>query len=246
MRESLDGARPRPVGGEVVDLVEHEERLRLPAVVDERVVAALARGVLVRRHDHLDVEVLEEHPVRVRHAEADGRGSEVVEDARELVAVGVLVAEVAAGDEHHEAVRDAERPGDEEARERGDGLAVARHEDAERVPLVGLERLGPGAQEGGLPVAEREAVAQLDAGDRGGRLGDGCRGGARRRGESGGRRHGRSVPGAVNLRPGPGPPPCHRARRQQNQRGRLVEARSSRPWSTLSAFRRSKRMSPAS
>jgi hypothetical protein len=98
---------------------------------EQGVVAALAAGVLVGGDDELGVEVLEEHPVGVGHAEGAGRRAEVPEHLRERAGVGVLVAEVAARDEHHHAVGDAEGAGDEEGRERGDGLAVARDEHAE-------------------------------------------------------------------------------------------------------------------
>ena len=186
--ELLDGLRPRPVVGQVVDLVEHEERLVSLAVLDERLVATLPGGVLVGSDHDLSVEVLEEDPVRVGRAEGHGLGAEPVEDLRQFVGVGVLVAEVAAGDEHDEPVGDAQRPRDDVARQRRDGLAVAGYEHAERVPLGPAQQLRPALQEDPLALPQREPVPQADAGQ--GDAGGGVRGE-----RSGGRGHGRSAGG---------------------------------------------------
>ena len=116
---------------------------------------------------------------------------------RELVGVGVLVAQVAARHEDDEPVGDAQRAGDEVAGERRDRLAVARHEHAQRVALVGLRSVWAQARRNASwPSRNANPARRSDAGH--GRRGAG----AQRAG--GGADNGRSSRGTgSNLRPAP-------------------------------------------
>ena len=171
VRELGDLARPRAVVGEVVDLVEDEHHATAVSLGDvavalERRVAAAPARVLVGGDEQVGARVLGERAGRVGDAERDRRGAEVGEEAGERLAVGVLVAEVAARHEHDDAPRHAARAGDEEGSEGGDRLAVAGHEDAEVVPVAAPQGVGELAEERHLPAAKRKPTDRRDAGKR--------------------------------------------------------------------------------